>query len=127
LHNFLTMAKKIQEVEEIALSNAIGNSEPLDDKNVITDVYLKIYASERSMENAYYKAKICNEDGSPIQAIKVKHKYSSKKPDKIKDVDEIALTSNGLIGFMKLIQSLELGNFSSPVPAYCMASRSHQI
>lgn len=104
---------KVEERNMVPLSQTIMSRAPINDLNVLSDVYIKIYTSERSRQNAYYKAKICLGDGTEINPFKISHKYKSKKPDKIKDVDEIVFTGKGLKDLMKLIQNGEIGHFSS--------------
>lgn len=103
----------VNEINIVPLSQAISSKVPIEDLKIISDVYLKIYASERSRENAYYKAKICFADGTEINPFNISHKYKTKKPEKIKDVNEIVFTGKGLIDLMNLIQNGEIGHFSS--------------
>ncbi|TFG30165.1 MAG: hypothetical protein EU532_01635 [Promethearchaeota archaeon] len=99
--------------EKIPLYQAIRSEVPISDQKIISDVFLKIYGSQRSMENAYYLAKICTEDGTEIKPFKISHKYKSKKQDKVREVNEIVLSKQELVDFMSLIQGKEIGYFSS--------------
>ncbi len=107
------MAKK-KGIDEkvIPLSHIIDNKSPLNDKNIISEVYLKIFGSERSMESAYYKAIICTSEGEPVPLLKVEHTYS-KNRTKARDLNEVVLYKEGLVDTMNLIQTGGIGYFSS--------------
>ena len=104
------MAKILEGDKKINLQEIIDGGVEFNDKQYLSDVYLKIFASERSMENAYFKAKICTNDGVPVKPFKVAHPLKSSV--KTKFVDEVALYKDGLENIMFLIQRGKIGYFS---------------
>jgi len=111
--NKKSQSNKSDSDNKVSLAEALHSSTPINDKKTLSEVYLNIYESQRGFSSAYFKAKLCNASGEPISPIKMKHEYSGSKPSKIKEVDEVALYGNGLVDLMRLIQTGELGHFSS--------------
>ncbi|MFX1446144.1 MAG: hypothetical protein ACFFHV_22265 [Promethearchaeota archaeon] len=103
---------KIIDEKVVPLSYIIDNKIPLNDKNILSEVFLKIFASERSIESAYYKALICTSDGEPVPLFSVEHIYS-KNRTKTRDLNEVVLYKRGLADTMNLIQTGSIGYFSS--------------
>jgi len=108
------MAKKNTAQDIIPLLQIIDSNTPLNDKNTISEVFLKIYASERSIESAYYKALICTSDGDPVSPFKVEHSYS-KNRSKTRELNDLVLYKQGLVDTMNLIQTGKIGYFSKVV------------
>ena len=98
--------------KKIPLSHAINMSKPIHESTTITNAYLKVLDSERNIENAYYNATLCHVDGTIISPITIAHKYTSKKPDKIRAIKNVVLNGSGLVDIMRLIQTKEIGFFS---------------
>lgn len=105
------MAKK---QNKISLTKIINENGIFNDKDTLSNVYIKIERSERNMENAYYMAKIYTHDGKPLEPFTVEHDYANKSRTPLsRKINEIGFSKNGLVELMKFIQNGEIGRFSS--------------